>query len=198
MTLMNLPKMVLSDTEGWSDILRTHPSVGKMFVAFVVPMSLIPPVMYAYAQLVQPGMVFAAVYPPLTAGEATLIGALFFLVELATVALMAAYIRELGGIADIHPDYAAAYTLAAIAPAPLWLSALALFVPSLWFNVLVGVLAWLACVALIRHGVRAVFHPAEEAKAMRLANLITAVGVALWMGMLLFLMMLLGMMLGWR
>jgi hypothetical protein len=198
MTLMNLPKMVMSDTEGWSDVMRVPPSVGKMFFAFVVPMSLIPPVMYAYAQLVQPGMVFAAVHPPLTAGEAMLIGALFFLVELATVSLMAAYIRELGGIADIHPDFAAAYTLAAIAPAPLWLSALALFVPGMWFSIMVGGFAWFCSVGLIRHGVRAIFHPADEIKARRLANLITAIGVALWMGMLLLLMMLLGMMLGWR
>ena len=198
MLLLSLPKMIFSDTEGWSDIVRKHPTVTKLMWFFVIPMSLIPPLMYAYAELVHPGVVFTLVRPALTSHEALVIGAVFFLVELATVALMAAYIQELGGIADIHPDNATAFTLAAIAPAPLWLSALALFVPNLWFNVLTVSVAWLASVALIRHGVRALFHPASEEKARRLTNLITATGVAVWIGMLLFLMMVLSMLLGWR
>jgi len=198
MSLITLPKMVVSDSEGWSDIVRLHPTVAKLMVYFVMPMSLIPPLMYAYAQFVHPGVVFELVQPPLTGGEALLVGVMFFLIELSMVALMAAYIQELGGIADIHPGYPQAFTLAAIAPTPLWLSALALFVPSLWFNVLIVVVAWIGSVALIRHGVHALFHVTDEVKARRLANLITATGVAAWIGMLLLLMMMLGMVLGWR
>lgn len=198
MSLITLPKMVVSDSEGWSEILRAHPSVLKLLLCFVMPMSLIPPLMYAYAQFVYPGVVFELVLPPLTGGEALLVGAMFFLVELAMVPLMAAYIQELGGMADIHPNYAEAFTLAAIAPTPLWLSALALFVPSLWFNVLTVVVAWLGSVALIRHGVRALLRVTADVKARRFANLITATGVAAWIGMLLLLTMILGMVLGWR
>ena len=198
MSLMTLPRMMVSDNEGWPDIVRLHPTAMKLMLYFVMPMSLLPPSMYAYAQLVHPGVVFALVLPPLTGGEALLVGAMFFLVELAMVPLMAAYIQELSGIANIHPDYAKAFTLAAIAPTPLWLSALALFVPSLWFNVLTVAVAWLCSVALIRHGVRALLRVSSEVNAIRLANLVTAIGVAVWMGMLLLLTMLLGMVLGWR
>lgn len=198
MTLIRLPKMVLSDTEGWSDVLRLHPTVKGMFLFFVLPMSLLPPLMYAYAQLVQPSVVFMAGRTPLTMAEIAFIGALFFMVELATVFVTAAYIQELGGIANIHPDYASAYTLAAIAPTPLWLASLGLFVPTPWFTVLLVAAAWVCSVALIRHGVRAVFHPADAIKARRLANVITATGVGIWVGMLMLLMMTMGMVLGWH
>ncbi|MFY9329160.1 MAG: Yip1 family protein [Georgfuchsia sp.] len=198
MSLITLPKMMVSDNDGWSDIVRMHPTATKLMLYFVMPMSLIPPLMYAYAQLVHPGVVFALVLPPLTGGEALLVGAMFFLVELAMVLLMAAYIQELGGVADIHPDYAKAFTLAAIAPTPLWLSALALFVPSLWFNVLVVVAAWLGSVALVRHGVRALLRVRSEENARRLTKLITVTGAAVWIGLMLLLTMILGMVLGWR
>jgi hypothetical protein len=198
MSLISLPKMVFSDADGWLDVVRTHPTVTRLMLFFVVPMSLIPPLMYVYAQLIHPDILFSLVRPALTGREALMLGGVFFVIELATVALVAAYIQELGGVADIHPSYQTAFTLAAIAPTPLWLSGLALFVPQLWFNVLTVMVAWLASVALIRHGVRALFHPTDEIKSRRLANLITATGVGVWVGMLLLMMMVLGMLLGWR
>lgn len=198
MTLTSLPKMVWSESEGWGDIARIQPSVVRLSLVLVVPLSLIPPLMYAYAQLVHPGVVFALVEPPLTPGELAWVGSVFFLVELANVALLAYYIRQMGAIADVQPDYATAYTLAAIAPTPLWLSALALFIPSLWVNGLAVSAAWVGSVALIRHGVRPLFRIASEQKARRLANAITAAGVVAWVAMLLVFLMLLGMLLGWR
>lgn len=198
MTLASLSKMVASESEGWLDIARIHPSVARLFAFYVVPLSLIPPLMYAYAQMVHPGAVFELVEPPLSVGELATVGGVFFLIELANVALMAAYIQQLSGMADARPDYAAAYALAAIAPTPLWLSALALFVPSFWFNALAVLAAWAATVALIRHGVRPLLNVADEGKAHRLANAITAAGVAAWLALLLVFLMLLGMALGWR
>ncbi len=198
MTLMNLPKMVVSEAEGWRDIERKHPSALKMLLSLVIPMSLLPPLMYAYTQLVYPGVVFDLIRPPLSQNENIIVGSVFFLIELGTVALMAAYIQQLGAIADVRPDFSAAYAMAAIAPVPLWLSSLMLFVPSLWLNVLTVLLAWLASAALIRHGVRPLFKLDDQQKARRLANAITMTGVGTWVGMLLLLMMLLGMLLGWR
>lgn len=198
MTLVNLPKMLVSESVGWPELSRIHPTVSRMFAFLVVPMSLIPPLMYAYAQIATPGAVFPLVEPPLERAELAVVGFVFFAIELANVALMASYIQQLGGVADVHPDYPTAYTLAAIAPTPLWLSALGLFVPNPWFNVLLVIAAWACSVALIRNGVRPLFAIADEHKALRLANAITAAGVAVWAGMLLLFMMLLGMLLGWR
>jgi hypothetical protein len=198
MSPMTYSRMVISESEGWREVCNVKPSATRMFLSLVIPLSLLPPLMYAYTELTNPGRVFKLIEPPLASGELALIGGLFFLIEIATVFLMAAYIRELGNVADVHPDFATAYAMAAIAPTPLWLSSLGLLMPSMWFNLFVGVMAWLASAALIRHGVRPLFGITDLRKAHRLANLITAAGVGTWLGMLLVMMMLLGMVLGWR
>jgi hypothetical protein len=114
------------------------------------------------------------------------------------VALMAGYIRELALSWAVPLTYADAYSLAAIAPTPLWISALALFVPSLWFNVLAVAVAWVGCVLLIRHGIRPLFHVADERQVRRLANGITVAGVGVWIGLVLLLALTLGILMGWR
>lgn len=198
MSLINLPRMFLSENEGWPDIVRIHPSVTKLLLFFVMPMSVIPPLMYAYAQLVYPGVVTPLVEPPLTVRELAVVGAAFFIIEVAMVALMATYIQVLGESAGVRPPYAEAYTLAAIAPTPLWLAALALFIPSAWVNALIVCAAWVGAAALIRHGVRPLFKMDDEAKAHRLANTITLTGVVVWFGLIAVLVMFLGILLGWR
>lgn len=198
MSLISLPKMFVSETEGWSDLARVHPSVRKLFVSYVVPMSLLPPLMHAYAQLEAPGAVFPALAPLLTVREALIVGGVFFLIELATVALMAFYIQQMADSLSVPADYPAAYLLAAAAPTPLWISSLALFVPSLWFNVAVVAVAWVASVALIRHGVRPILRVTDDMRAHKLANAITVVGVLAWMGLMLVMVFLLGMLIGLR
>jgi hypothetical protein len=190
--------MLLSETEGWPDIVRVHPSVMKLLLLFVAPMSAIPPLMHAYAQLVHPGAVTLLVQPPLTAGELLLVGGAFYITEIAMVSLMAVYIQQLAESFDLHPKYEETYTLAAIAPTPLWLSSLALFVPNVWFNVAVVLVAWVGSVALIRHGVRPLFRVEDEITAHRLANAVTVAGVGVWIGLMVVLTMSLGMLMGWR
>jgi hypothetical protein len=75
---------------------------------------------------------------------------------------------------------------------------LALLVPSLWFNVAVVVVAWIATVALIRHGVRPILRVRDEALARKLAEEITAAGVFMWVGLLLVMALLLGLLVGLR
>lgn len=58
--------------------------------------------------------------------------------------------------------------------------------------------AWSCSAALIRNGVRPLFRVADEHKALQLANAVTAAGVAVWIGMLLLFMMMLGILFGWR
>ena len=198
MSLLSLPRMFVSEKEGWEDVVRTHPSVTSMLAFVVVPMSLIPPLMYAYAELVQPGDVFPLLAPALSVRELLFVGTAFFLVELFTVSIMAAYVRELSAAVGANPSYAEAYTLAAIAPIPLWLSSLGLFVPSMWFNMVVVALAWVASVALIRHGVRPLFKLDNADKAGRLTTTITLTGVAAWIGLMMVLTLLLSLSLGLR
>lgn len=198
MTLTELPRMFTSEAAGWPDIARRHPSVAAMLCCFVAPMSLIPPVMYAYSSIANPGAVMPPVEPPLSGAELIEVGVIFFLIELAMVALMAAYVTRLGEDVDARPSYAESFTLAAIAPTPLWLSSLGMLVPNLWFNVSLVVLAWTGSVALIRHGVRPLFGLNSDARARSMAFAVSFAGVAAWLCLMAVLNMLLGIVLGWR
>ncbi len=198
MSLVSLPKILAHSGDGSLNLFRIHPSVAKTFLAVVVPMSLIPPLMYAYAQRYYPGEIAPLVVPPLTIGELVLVGTVFFGIELATVTLMAFYIQQLAESVGIRPRYSDAFTLAALAPIPLWLSTLALAVPSAWVTFLAVSVAWLGSVAIIRRGVRPLLGVDDDTKARRLANAITLTGVATWVALMVVLNMLLGMTFAYR
>lgn len=197
MSPASLPKMFLSEREGWSDIVRLHPSVIKWFASLVVPLSVVPPLMYAYAEVMYPGVIFPLTRPALTTGDLFVTGVVFFVVELAMVFFMAMLIQEIADSMDVEVPYEDAYALAAIAPVPLWLAALALFVPSLWFNVALVALAWVGSAALIRHGVRPLLHIGDEQKAHYVANLVTVGGVGAWISLMIVAAVLLSLFLIW-
>src|SRR5574338_813540 len=198
MNPMNLPKMVFSYGDGWLDLIRIHPSVTRMLTMYVVPMSLIPPAMFVYSHLVAPGAVFPAQVPELTGKEVLLSASIFFLAELAMVFLMASLIQQIGDVVDVQPDYSDAFMLAAVAPTPLWLSALALFVPSMWFNAAVLTLAWVASAALIYHGVEPVFRLEGHSKSRLMGSVILMAGVLAWCALLVVLALSMSMVIGLR
>lgn len=198
MSLTRLPGMLLHETDGWPELVRAHPSVKTLLLFFVAPMSLIPALMYAYAELVQPGSVFPLVHPQLSVSEAVVVGALFVVVELAMVLLMAIFIQRTGESAGAVVPYENAFTLAAIAPTPLWLSSLALFVPSLPVNVIVVAIAWIGSAALIRHGVRPVIGLHDAANARSMAFTVTLIGVGAWIALMIILGLLISLVLGLR
>ena len=196
MIIESLPKMFVSETEGWSDVVKIHPSVYKLLLALVVPLSLLPPLMYAYAGLMQPGVVFPATEPAMTGREAAMVGVAFFLIELATVAFMAMVVRQIGNAHGLDTPYENAFALAAIAPVPLWLASLALFIPSLLANVVVVALAWVGSVALIRHGVRPLLGVGDSDEAHAMANRVTMAGVAAWIALMVVMSLLMSVFLG--
>jgi len=198
MSLASLPRMLMSETDGWLDIVRMHPSVKKLLLSFVVPMSLIPAVMYAFAELVHPGGVFPLVEPTLSVREAVVVGGMFFVAEVGMVLLMAVFIQQVCESIDIAASYENAFTLAAIAPTPLWLSSLALFVPSMWANVAVVAIAWIGSVALIWHGVRPLIGLQDAKKAHWMAYVVTFVGMLAWVALMIVLAFVLSLVLGLR
>ncbi len=198
MNTHNLPKMLYSYSEGWQDVIQVHPSVSKMFASYVVPMSLIPSVMFLYSMLVTPGSVFPALVPEISFLEALAVAGTFFFVQLAMVALMASVIQQMGDVVDVKPGFEDAYMLAAIAPTPLWLSSLALFVPVMWFNALIGAVAWVASAALIFHGVEPLFKLENHSKSRLMASFILMAGVIAWAALLVVLTLLLSLAIGLR
>lgn len=198
MTLTDLPRMFISEREGWRDIQRMHPGVAKMLLAVVGPFSLLPPLMYAYANMAHPGAVFPLLEPAMSGGEAMLVGGIFFLVEIAMVYMMADLIRQIANGMSADPDYAQCFSLAAIAPVPLWLASLMLFIPSLWFNVAMVAVAWFGSAALIRHGVGALLEVDDPDAAHHIANRITFAGVIAWLALMVMLALIVSIILGWR
>lgn len=177
MNVVRMPKMIWSFSEGWDDLIRVHPSVARLFSLLVFPLSLLPPAMIYYA-----GGRYGEVFVPGVSPEQwhTASG-IFFIAELLTVPLMAWLIHLVCKINDVATDYHACFTLAALAPIPLWLSSLVLFVPNLFVAVVVGGLALLCSVGLIYHGVYALFHLREDVQALQMATVIAGVGLFVWL-----------------
>lgn len=197
MLMTHIPEMLVSEKAGWEEIDRSHFSSRWFFKSLVMPMSLLPPVLYAYAELMHPGQVFPLSVPAMSAMQLLVTGVVLYGVQLAMVNYMAMLIQRMSKARDHDPGYDGAYSLAAIAPVPLWLSSLSLLAPSLWFVVACVALAWMASVALIRHGVRPLLHISDEKTAHYVANMVTMAGVAAWIGLLLATEIILSILLSW-
>lgn len=176
MNLLMFPKMLKSHGEGWDWLMRVHPSVVKTYFFYVVPMSLIPPAMLVYATDAY-GETFLR---NMSMKEAWILGALFFWVELVMVPVMARVVQRIAEIADARPAYHDAFAFAAIAPTPLWLSALFLFIPSLTVNALAMAIALVLCGMLIYEGTYRVFELKDDSQTLLLTGSILAAGLIAW------------------
>jgi hypothetical protein len=184
MSITEIPAMLFSEKAGWTRVDRSHLSHRWFLKSLVLPMSLLPPLLFAYGELVHPGAVFPLSQPPLTPTQLLTIGLVLYLTQIAMVSFMTMVIQSLARARDHDPGYDGAYALASIAAVPLWLSSLALLVPNRGFNLAVAAAALVASIALIRHGVRPLLHIQDEKTARYVADVVTMVGVAAWIGAL--------------
>lgn len=196
MSLSNYPAMMFSETSGWPEVERTHRSHRWFFRHVVMPMSLLPPVLYAYAETFHPGAIFPLAVPAYSGMQLLVGGIALYLVQLGMVPYMAMLIQRLAMARDHDPGYDSAYALAAIAPIPLWVGALAMAVPSLPVNLAAGTLAFVAAAALIRHGVRPILHVRDEKIAYYVANMATMMGFVAWIGLMVVAAMLMSLLFG--
>lgn len=178
------PKMLTSHEAGWAWLMRIHPSVAKMYLAYVVPMSLIPPAMLLYASRTYSDVPLLGA----SADNALFLALVFFITELLMVPIMGRVIQMIGSVVDSQPAYKDAFVLAAVAPTPFWLAPIALFVPSVAFNVLVMLLAVIGAAMLIYQGVGRVFQLEDEGRSRLAAGSVLAAGLVAWvvMGVLTF------------
>lgn len=180
MNLLMFPKMLTSHGQGWDWLMRIHPSVSKMYLAYVVPMSLIPPAMLLYAWRTYRTSPLLEI----SLNQALVLAAVFLLAELVMVPIMGRVLQRIGEVANVHPDYQDTFALAAVAPTPLWLAPLALFVPSVAFNAIVMVLALAGVATLIYQGVDRVFRLQDEGQSLLVAGTVLAAGLIAWVAML--------------
>jgi hypothetical protein len=177
MSPSQMPKMMLSFNQGWDELIRIHPTIARMFALVVLPMSLLPPAMIYYA-----GGNYGDIFSPgVSAGQWHIAAGIFFLAELLTVPAMAWIMHLACRANDVPAGYHECYTLAAIAPIPMWISSLVLFVPNLAVGVVVGALGLLCSLAITYRGMYALFRMREQLRAMQMATVVTGAGLLAWL-----------------
>lgn len=172
-----MSKMFVSFHEGWDELIRIHPSISRMLALVVLPLSLLPPAMIYYAGS-NYGDIFAVGVSP---RQWHIAAGIFFLAELLTVPAMAWLMHLVCRANDVPADYHQCFTLAAIAPIPMWLSALVLFIPNLLVGVIVGALGLFASLAISYRGIYALFHMHEDLRAAQMATVVTGAGLLAWL-----------------
>ena len=177
MNLSTMFKLFWTPTNGWRELLASSPSIPRLFLLHVVPLSCIPTLMILYAGKSQDAFLLVDI---LSTTKMMYVGTVFFLVQLIAVPIMALIIRHLGEVADINPTYQSAFTLAAVAPTPIWLSSVSLLAPNFLVLVFVGTLALMASGGLIFYGLPEVFDIKNKENAiMYFGGLVVAGMIAL-------------------
>lgn len=177
MNLQSLSKMPFSSGAAWPEFAILDKEVGKVFLYLVVPFSLLAAAMIALAGI-QYGNGFSDSY---WIGVA----AAFYFAEIVSVSLMGWLIQYTAKVYHEEISYRNSYLLAAIAPVPLWLSSLGLFVPSLMFNAVVSFVALCLSCGLIYHGVHSFCNIREHAHAGSITRIVFGAGVVAWAALLL-------------
>lgn len=176
MNILQFHKLFLSSQDGWRGLAQSQPSVLKLYVLLVLPFSLIPPLMLEYVGR----HVGATMFPNVSSQAWGVAALLFLLAELATVPLMAWAIKSVAGSKQINSSYYDAFLLAAVAPIPLWLSALVLFTDQVALIVAMVLLGVAGSVVLIFRGVRSILKVDEGLIAFDIAYTVTALGLIAW------------------
>src|SRR3990172_2673831 len=177
MSPLQMPSMIWSFHKGWDELIKHRPSVSRVFGLVVFPMSLLPPAMIYWAGGNYGDVFIAGVSPEQWHAAA----GIFFLAELLTVPFMAWLMHLASRANDVAANFRECFTLASIAPIPLWLSSLVVFVPNLVVGVLVGGLALLCSLGLTFRGVYALLHMHDDVRALQIATVLTGAGLLAWL-----------------
>ena len=154
MSLITLFKLFWSPTAGWQALLKSKPSMPRLFIFHVVPLASIPPLMIFLTAISADSTLLIGTLSP---RKLILVGLILFIIQLMAVPMMALLIKQLGEVVNIQPTFQSAFTLAAIAPTPFWVYALLLVLPNLLVLVTFGSLALMASFGLIYYGLPLVF-----------------------------------------
>lgn len=192
---------------GLDFVARSHLSVATIFFLYVLPMSLIPPAMLYYAGTAYQDSLLPAL--SLTTSQLQILGGVFFIAELAGVFLMAGAIEFMANteLKLIHSRqnllefpvdtpslgmpvdaprvaYEDAFRLAAVAPTPLWLAPLFLFIPSFMINVTIGALALLAATLILYYATPAMLKLDEKGEGTLFRYIMIIAGMVAWAAMM--------------
>lgn len=151
-------------------------SMHRLYLLHVVPLSLIPP-LFIYCAA---GNYAGDLLPVLSDHQLLLVAVILFIVELSAVPVMALILRQLAEIADVHPSYHDAFTLAAVAPTPLWLVPIVFLIPDMLVGLIALTMALMATAGFIYYGIPTVFRIKERGHAILLFGAVLTAGVIAW------------------
>ena len=181
------PRMVYSSRHGWAALRSAQPSARRLFIQLVLPFSLVPAFMLAYAGYAH-GNVLA---PGSTLTQWGIAAAVFLVAELLTVPLMARLLHAMLG--RLAPSSDACFALAAYAAIPLWLSSLGLFSSSLFVVGMLAVAGLCAACTTLFHGLAAYFDAqADTLMSQYYAYAVLAAGLCAWLVLIALLAVMLG------
>jgi hypothetical protein len=181
MDLHTLSRLPLSAEHGWPELARSRPGLLRVFVTLVLPLSLVPPVMLYFAGTYHPEM-FGRALAAKSWGE---VSAVFFVAEIATLLAMGWFIRQVAASHGLAIDRHDAYLLAAIAPVPMWLSALGLLIPSLLVAAIIAIAGLVLSCGIVYHGIQALGRSREEVSAAGVVQTVIGAGLVAWAFLLL-------------
>ncbi len=162
---------------GWSKPGKDRPTTpAGVLAALVLPLSLLPPAVLAYA---------AAGHPLLQAAAAApweRIAVAFFVAEMVAFAGMGWLIRSLGARYKIAVGWRTAYLLAAVCPVPMWLSSLGLLVDNIGVSLAIGLAGMWLSEALAFRQSHALGRGSgrSEAEATGFASSVVGAGLVAW------------------
>ncbi len=172
MSILTLFQLFFAPLEGWRRIANKSYSPAKLFLLHVLPFSLVPAVAIYTA-----GRRGELLFLDLLSPVALLIVAIaFFIIQLISVLVMAGVIKKLANIAEVSPSFKQAYTLAAIAPTPLWMMPIFLLYPNMILILLMFSLAMMIAARFIYYGIPSTLAVFEEGHRIFLFGAILTAG----------------------
>ncbi len=188
MSLLNLFWLFFVPTKGWRHLMQAKYSMHRLYLLHVVPLSFIPPLFIYFAA----GNYAGDILPVLSKAQLLLVAIILFIVELIAVPLMALLLRHLAEIADVHPSYHDAFTLAAVAPTPLWLVPIVFLIPDMLVDLIALTMALMATAGFIYYGIPSVFRIKERGHAMLLFGAVLTAGIIAWVFLMVATLVVLG------
>lgn len=176
MNILTIPRMILTPKDSWLHLEKAQPSLPGVFSTLVLPLSVLPPLLLYYG-----GTHYGALFVAGFGGKPWgMIAALFFLTEVLTFLGMRWLIGQVTTMHKMQVSTRDTWLLAGIAPTPLWLSSLALLVPSPAFNATVMLMALAASCILIYQGIHVLCHTREEIIAATITQTVMGAVLAAW------------------
>ncbi len=176
MSLLHYLRLPFASGDDWQLLQKARRSARSTFLLLTLPLSLLPPAMLLYA-----GANHAEAFRMAGGPERwQMLAALFLVVELLTVPLMAWLIKEIAAQRQIAVTFNDAILLAAVTAVPLWLSSLGLAIPHLSLAVPVLLLGLFLAGTTLYHGTFSFLKMSEPIDAQSLATEVFAAGALVW------------------